>query len=236
MKKSRINILALSIALIMLLASCGDKAQQKPDQTAEKSTDKAPTVIFENAYAEVVKVTLAPGEQQPVHDGANRVIYALTDYVIDWEEEGQKTGEKTWKKGDVHFHEAGTHAAKNTGTTTAEWLIFAKKEAELPDCEDNTLEKDVTTVAAEMASVLIDKDSFKITSVALPKGASIPMHSGVNRIIYALTDYQLAYESNTEGKSEKQFKAGDVHWHEACMHALENTGDSDAEFLVVSYK
>jgi hypothetical protein len=35
---------------------------------------------------------------------------------------------------------------------------------------------------------------------------------------------------------EKQFKAGDIHWHEACQHALTNTGNSDAKFLVVSLK
>ena len=56
------------------------------------------------------------------------------------------------------------------------------------------------------------------------------MHSGVNRIIYSLTDYQLLYESNLEDKGVKEFKTGDLHWHEACSHALENNGETEASF------
>ncbi len=74
------------------------------------------------------------------------------------------------------------------------------------------------------------------TKVNLPKGESIATHSGINRIVYSLSDYDLKYDSDTEGQVDKQFKVGDIHWHEACMHSLENNGDTDASYLVVSYK
>jgi quercetin dioxygenase-like cupin family protein len=100
----------------------------------------------------------------------------------------------------------------------------------------NKIENDVSSVSSEFVKVLLDNDEFKLTEVTLPKGANIPIHSGINRIIYSLTDYQIMYESNKEAKVEKAFKTGDIHWHEACMHSLENLGQTEAKYLVVSYK
>ncbi|EPR68179.1 hypothetical protein [Cyclobacterium qasimii] len=205
-----------------------------PEELAVKTVN--PTVLFENEYAKVSKVSLASGESQPTHDGLTRVIYALTDYSIDWEEQGKKLGTKAWKKGDVHFHEAGTHAAKNSGTTLAEWLVFTKKSTDLPECGENTVENDVTSVSPDFSEALFENEDFKITQVNLPVGKSIPMHSGINRIIYSLNDYNLKYESDKADKLDKEFNSGDIHWHEACKHALENIGDTEAKFLVVSYR
>lgn len=230
----------MSSAFLLIFSSCGNEKKEKStnsdNQTEEKITEVSPEVIFENDYAKVVKVSLAPGESQPAHDGESRVIYSLTDYSIDWEEKGEDLETKTWKKGDTHFHEAGKHAATNNGTTTAEWLVFIKKSTDLPECGENKIENDVSSVSAEFVKVLLNNDEFKLTEVTLPKGASIPMHSGVNRIIYSLTDYQIMYESNKEGKIEKTFKSGDIHWHEACQHGLENIGQTEAKYLVVTYK
>ncbi len=240
MKKLNPTILVLSTVFMLLLSSCGNEkkseSQKSAGQEEQKSSETAPEIIFENNYAKVVKISLAPGESQPIHDGASRVIYSLTDYSIDWEEKGENLGTITWKKGDIHFHEAGKHAAKNNGTTTAEWLVFAKKNTDLADCGYNTVENDVNSVSPEYAQLLFDNDEFRVTRVKLPKGESIPAHSGVNRAVYSLSNYELKYESDAEGSVEKQFKLGDVHWHQACMHSLENDGETEAEFLVVSYK
>lgn len=240
MNYSNIKTILLSSMLLLVLSSCGNEKKNvstdSENQVEEKSTIVSPEVIFENDYAKVAKISLAPGESIPTHEGESRVIYSLTDYSIDWEEQGEKLGAKTWKKGDVHFHEAGKHAARNNGTTTAEWIVFAKKNTDLPDCGDNTVENDVNSVSPDFAQTLFDNDEFKITLVKLPKGESIPTHSGINRIIYSLSDYKIKYESDTESEKDKQFKVGDLHWHEACMHSLENNGESEAKFLVVSYK
>ena len=228
------------IAFTTVFMSCknNDKKDLDKDKSAEEITEKpvSPVVLFENDYAEVSKVSLDPGESQPTHEGESRVIYALTDYSIDWEEQGKKLGTKTWKKGDVHFHEAGKHAAQNNGTTKAEWLVFTKKNTDLPECGENTVLDDVNSVSPDFAQTLFENEVFKITQVKLPQGESIPMHSGINRIIYSLIDYQILYESSIEEKGEKQFKTGDIHWHEACQHAMQNNGENEAEFLVVSYK
>ena len=243
MKKLNSVFLAYPIFIsvfMLILSSCGNEkpgeTQNATEQEQQETTGITPEVIFENENAKVLKISLAPGEFQPTHEGESRVIYSLTDYSIDWEEKGEKLGTKIWKKGDVHFHEAGTHAAKNNGTTTAEWLVFAKKNTELADCGDDIAENDINSVSPDYAQTLFDNDEFRITEVKLPKGGSIPAHSGVNRVIYSLSDYALKYESDAEGNIDKQFKVGDVHWHQDCLHSLYNDGEMEAHYLVVSYK
>lgn len=240
MKKLNLSLLLVSSLFIFSLTACGN--EQKSDSQMhsmhqeEKQTEVAPNVVFENDYAKVVKVTLAPGAQLKAHQAKERVIYSLSDYTIDWIEQGENKGVKSWKKGDVHAHQAAEHAAKNNGNSTAEWVAFINKGAELPDCSESTLAKDVMRIAPALAQLLFENDAFQITEVTLPKGAKLPMHAGANRIIYSLSDYHIIYESKKEGKGEKSFKTGDVHWHNGCQHALENIGDTEAKFLVVSYK
>lgn len=240
MEKSYLNLILLSCVFMLLLTSCGnekiEESSNSNSQIEQQGSDVTPEVIFENDYSRVLKVVLSPGESQPAHDGENRVIYSLTDYSIDWKENGENIGTKTWKKGEAHYHESGKHTATNNGTTTAEWLIFAKKNTDLPECGENKIENDVSSVSAEFANVLIDNDEFKVIEVTLPVNAKIPMHSGVNRVIYSLSDYQIMYNSTKEGEIEKTFKSGDIHWHEACQHGLENLGQTEAKYLVVSYK
>jgi len=237
--KNSINRLLSIFLLTMVLTACGNQNKKENQETSVKPDtvkEVEPQVILENQYAKVVKVSLAPGEALAAHEGKKRLIYSLSDYSIAWEEAGKDEGVKMWKKGDVHFHEAGSHAAKNNGDSTAEWLAFIKKDADLPECGENTLDNDVNSIAPDFADKRFDNDVFKITEVTIPQGESIPMHAGVNRIIYSLSDYQIAYESEQEGKGEKTFKSGNIHWHEACQHALENTGETEAKFMVVAFK
>lgn len=237
--KTSIFYLSSLVLLTLLLSACGNqdkKGDTKTDKNLTASQEVRPEVIFENDYTKIIKVTLAPEESLEAHEGEKRVIYSLSDYSIDWVEQGKNESTKSWRKGDVHFHDAGQHSAKNIGQTTAEWLAFVKKDSELPDCAGNTLEKDVVAVAPEFTDQRFDNDVFRLTEVALPQGAKIPMHAGVNRVIYSLSDYQIMYEPEGEEKNEKSFEKGDVHWHRACQHALENKGETEAKFLVVSYK
>ncbi|TLP81803.1 cupin domain-containing protein [Maribacter sp. ACAM166] len=228
------------VAFTSLYLSC--KNTDKKDAVSEEPSEEiatktvSPVVLFENDYAKVVKVTLNEGEALAAHPGEERVIYSLTDYTIAWQEQDEEMGSKSWKKGDAHAHTAGQHAAKNNSTDTAEWLTFSKKDTKLPACAENTLEKDVNSVAPDVSKLLLDNDDFRITMVTLPEGEKIPIHSGSNRIIYALSDYELEYTSDTQDDLDKQFKSGDIHWHETCEHSIENIGKTEASFLVVSYK
>lgn len=242
MKNSFLSTILLYISILFVLSSCGNekKNQSQDAQNQKEATDKKGerNILFENEYAMVVKIRLAPGEfvSPPEGEGLIRVIYSLSDYTVDWDKGDAKMEKKSWKENDVHFHEAGKHYVKNIGSTTAEWLVFVKKNNNLPECGENTVENDVTSVSPEFAQSLFDNHEFKMTVVTLPKGGIIPKHAGISRLIYSLSDYQIIYESTKEGKTEKQFKSGDIHWHEACQHGVENIGGTEAKYLVVSYK
>jgi hypothetical protein len=238
MKKSNLTISALLTLASLAFFACGSGPKTpKESQTNSSQMEKIhPVTVFENDYAKVLKVHLNPGEELEAHDGKKRVIYSLTDYSIDWTEQGVNKGIISWKSGDVHFHEEGNHAAKNTGASVAEWLVFLKKSDELPDCSENALKNDVNAVAPNFSKLLFENNDFKVTQVTLPQRKIIPTHAGVNRIIFSLSDYQIIYESDKSEKSKKQFKKGDAHWHEDCNHSVENIGETEAIFLVIAYK
>jgi len=237
-----VKTLILVSLVLLVFFSCKNNQKEKTETTVETEMEPAtePTThiapIFENEYATVTKVSLAPGQEQELHQGGQRLIYSLNDYTISWVENGEDLGEKSWKKGEVHFHKPGAHKANNMGAEPAEWLVFTRTETELPTCDDYDSGKDVNSVKPESTLVLVDDDFFKALEVSLSPGESIPDHNGINRIVYALNDYTIEYTSDKAGVANKSFKKGDVHWHEACTHSLKNTGSTDAKFIVVVYK
>ncbi len=240
MKKIPFLAILLSTLSFVFLFACGaGNPNPSSEETASEEASLQtvdPVEIFKNEYAQVVKVTLQPGERLAAHKGENRLIYSLTDYSIDWVEKGKEEGIKSWNQGDTHAHEAGEHAAQNSGETTAEWLAFVRRNAELPECGNNTAENDVNKAAPDFATLLFENEDFRVSEVKLPPSGKIPRHSGINRVIYSLSDYTILFESNNQGTVQKSFRKGEAHWHEACLHALENIGETEARFLVVSYK
>lgn len=229
MKKTHLtSILTLFISVI-LLASC--QSTENKNVTMKIN----PKIIIDNEYAEVVKVTLNPGEELAEHDGEVRLVYSLSDYSIEWVENGENLGTKTWKKGSIHLHEKGKHSAKNNGTTKAEWIVFARKNNALPICE-GFIDKDVNSIDGDFKQQIFDNNLFRVTEIKLAPNDSIPLHEGINRMIYSLSNYTIHYESSKEGNFDKSFKIGDAHWHSCDQHSIKNTGNSEAHFLIVSYK
>ena len=230
--RSRILIL-ISVALLIAISACGRAEQNDTDQEESGIT---PVSVFENDYAQVMKVTLEPGEQLVSHEAESRLVYPLSDYTLAWTEEGNEAETRMWRRSETHIHEAGFHSAVNTGSTVAEWIAFIRKTDDLPPCEEQSLESDVNLIDSEHTEIKFESDDFRITEVMLPVGEELPMHDGVNRIIYSLSDYTVLYASTVEGTMEKSFTAGDVHWHGGCRHALDNIGDTTAHYLVIAYK
>ena len=229
-------------SLLFAFSACQSGATELAEESAGDQAEAAAkmpgeaTALLGNEFVQVKKIVLQPGQKQDMHDGPARTIYSLTDYQINWVENDQDEGEKRWKQGDVHWHEAGTHAAENTGSTTAEFLVVARTDAELPECGDNSLDQDVQSVAPEKAEVLFENDYVKVTRVDLEAGESIPRHAGINRVVLSLSDYTITYTAEGEAEETNTFSTEDVHWHDACAHALSNSGSSTASFAVFAFK
>ncbi len=81
--KNYVSSTLLSVAIVLLFSACGN--QKGKSSEAETAVEPVavnvvqPAVIFENDYAKVISVTLAPGDSLASHQGDTRVIYSLSD-------------------------------------------------------------------------------------------------------------------------------------------------------------
>jgi predicted component of type VI protein secretion system len=75
-----INRLLSIFLLTLILAACGNQDKKETQETSvapETVRVAEPEMVFENQYAKVVKVSLAPGEALAAHEGKKRMIYSL---------------------------------------------------------------------------------------------------------------------------------------------------------------
>ena len=100
MKKSIYHQLGV-LALALSVAACGNQNTSTSENVSEEvkeTMELGHELVFENDFAKVMKVSLSPEASQPSHKGEDRIIYSLNDYTIEWEEQGENLGEKSWKK------------------------------------------------------------------------------------------------------------------------------------------
>ncbi len=231
---------------LLTLSACQENNSQ--NNTAEETPEvykdvltaspEHTKVLLENEYVRLLEINLPPGVEQPLHQGKKRLIYSLTDYTISWTEQGEDEGEKSWSEGDAHWHEAGVHAATNTGENPARFLVAERKDNALPACDANTDDLPTAEAAAgQTVRSIFENEQAIVKKITLAPDASIPQHQGLPRVIYSLNDYTLSFKDvHQEAPMEQSFAAGDVHWHDPCPHQVINTGDETAEFLVLAFR
>ena len=100
-------------------------------------------------------------------------------------------------------------------------------------CAQEKVVEDIVASHPDNTEVIFENDYVKAVVFTLKPGEALPMHKGGPRTIYALSDYVIKW---TEGEdvSDKEWTKGDLHWHDAVAHAIENTGSTDARYLVVT--
>jgi len=222
------SILASLSAALLLFVGCQMDREPIADIAAEAPDNV--TVLLANPYVQVAEYRLAPGEGLPLHAGGPRLVYSLSDYKLLWTEQGQET-EQGWSTGQVHWHDAVPHEALNVGTTEARYLVVTRLSEPLPPGAADVTE-DVADTSPKLGKVVLTNDIMRLIQVTLPSGQTIPMHNGHFRVIYPLTDYTLEFEDEGGEKSIATYVKGKVLFHARGRHAVTNTGDTDARYLV----
>lgn len=188
--------------------------------------------IFSNSYVEAYRVTLDPGEGLGPHTAGERIVYSLSDYTIRWTEAGTTTT-KSWREGEVHEHQALDHAIENVGNTIADFLVVERTDATLPAQPDGG---DAAAVPGGYAALIAELDSARVLRVALPAGAEQPLHAGSHRLVYSLNEYAIDFATAGGETSGTEMEGGDIHWHDAGPHAVRNTGEETARFVIFAFR
>jgi hypothetical protein len=90
---------------------------------------------------------------------------------------------------------------------------------------------DLAALESPYVETPLQNEYVDVHHVTLPAGAAIAPHEGGTRVVYSLGAYTLRFE--TDGASETNtFEEGDIHYHESGVHAVENTGNEEANYVV----
>ncbi|MCG8584136.1 MAG: hypothetical protein MI757_05435 [Pirellulales bacterium] len=195
--------------------------------------------IFDNDKARVVQVELHKGESLPLHEGGPRVVYAVTDLDLKFDEvhggDHTHAHEEKYSAGQVHAHGAGAHGVSNLADGDAEFIVFLRKKG---DAFDAAVPEGAQTIteATKFAKRIFDNDEFRVIKVALPPGEKTGKHYVLNRIIYALDDFKASRAGGEGEAQEEEMKKGEVKFREAGYGELHNNSEALAMFLVVEMK
>lgn len=236
-----------TLALLLLFTvGCADTADREAtadsdptDNMADVADDLAaldtPAVetLLQNDLVHVHRVTLAPGDSIPPHEGGERVVYALTDLPsLVFETDGVRE-ERSFAASEVHRHDPGVHSVTNAGGTEAEFVVFERRDGMMAAGDaPGTADASTEGVTDE---VVLDDAFAEVHRVTLQPGAQLPPHQGYARAIYSLSGYTVEF-AGPDGTRDERFEAGQAHYHEPGDHTVENAGDTVAEFLVVEFK
>ena len=234
------NIFILTFVSSFVTMGCSeqtDYAEQKATQI-DPDNKGVEEKVFSNKYASALKISLEPGQQLPWHKGEPRVIYSLSDYSVRFKVDPSDTSsEKNYlNAGDVHWHEENVHSVENTGNSTADYIVIERLARPLPDMNDTSSASDIEVAAPKGTTSLLDNRHVKVVRVELMPGEETPMHSATARLIYSLTNYAISFNTAERKAEESEFAKGDMHWHSGGKHAVHNTGDSTARFVVFEFK
>jgi hypothetical protein len=183
-------------------------------------------LLFENEYVWVLEYRLEPGEALPVHDLGNHAVYTLSDYRMLFLRSYEPSAER-WISGEAYWYRCEPQEVKNIGDALALYVAVARKPFPLGEAPRIAPEDDLTVSNPQGAKRLLENSHMRIIEVTLSPGETQPVHQGLYRVVYSLANYQI----RMAGK-ERQFHSGDAHFHGPGEHAVQNTGQTWAKYIV----
>lgn len=187
-------------------------------------------MLLENDHVWVYEISLEPGDRLAGHRTGDFFVYALTDanllLIPNYEPEIIRM-----MAGQAQWHPFEPHAVINRGTSTARYLVVARRSSVIPPkpVEHGCPLEEVA--APGTAKTLLNNRDGRVTEVTLPAGEAQPAHCGLSRVVYSLNSYEIRM-----GDKESAFGAGMAHFHEADNHFVENIGQTTAHYVVFEMK
>jgi quercetin dioxygenase-like cupin family protein len=220
---------ALVAALAVLAIACGPSTQPVEvtvvDDIVKAAPDRA-QLLLENEHVAVTRFALPPQSELPMHKGADRVVYSLTDYKLQFREEQGEPVVRNFRPGEVHWHPSGAHTVRNVGPINAEFLVVTRKSPN----PTSGVTSNLAEVAPDSAHVVFENQDCKVIEVSLKPGEKQPMHNGAARVVYSATPATLKY---TGGKSSAEVHAaGDVHYHLGGEHQVANASKEPVRYVI----
>lgn len=233
-----IRLSAIMIISLLLFIAC-EKEKKSDNEYHYKTINEVDTlhtdVLYSNDYARVVKLDLHSQESIPMHNTEPRLVYILNDYEITLHI-GDKDTVLQRKKGEIHWHDSESHGWTNTGDTTASCLIISRTEMPLPEFTADELAHDVAHVENVNSTLLFENDYVRTVQVVLPVGGEIPDHEGINRLMIALDKFDVEINTADTVTLPLTLEPQEARWLLRGTHSLKNIGDTEADYLVISFK
>ncbi len=84
--------------------------------------------------------------------------------------------------------------------------------------------------------VILNNKQVRVMDVRMKPGEKTPMHSHPNHVIYVLTDETIKFTLADGKTNTATVKAGQVIWHNAETHTVENVGKTETHGLDIELK
>lgn len=220
------------ILSVLLGVAAATASAQDPAAVAAKQC----SVAFENDYVRVLRWSVAPGDEIPMHEHPAVVGVALTGGNTRYTLADGKTKEVTAKAGQASWSEPESHSARSLSTAPTRLLQVELKKSPDASMTGVAASEDPVAVDAKHYKVEFQNEHVRVLRIHYgPKEKSV-MHSHPAAVAVFLTDASAKFAMPDGMSMPMDRKAGDVQWSDKGSHLPENTSAKPFELLLVELK
>jgi hypothetical protein len=210
-----------------------------PDQPADPAiVSAAPMLaktVFANEWVGVARVDLAPDELIPPHEAGTRYVYPLSACTLSVDDNGTEEVAHL-VPGELAVWPAGRLSLANVDDTGGEFLVIERHPIETSPELETLAVPDIDIEMERHGTVLLDDESVTAVDVTLAQLTSDPLPPDLPLLVMALGDCDLQLHGDAVPDVEEVMKAGEAIWQAAGYNVVENIGDGQAHFLVISFR
>ena len=238
------------VCLVALLALVSCQPTEQPGQEAAPEGASADTesmdptvtepthytVEFENDHVRVVRATYTAEEESGMHSHPDQVVVFFADGSVAVVLEDGTEDERSWKAGDAMWAPAETRRCG--ALTDIEGILVEIKgggvEMDAAPEEPSDESLDATEAAPDHYKAEFENDHVRVVRINYAAGEESARHSHPDGVVVFLSDTESAFVLEDGSSEERSWKAGEVAWAPAEIHAAKVS--SDAEVLLVEIK